>query len=266
MTTSHYEDLEYTKGSRIMPWNPPHQMKVYYYLVDGLLIDTGPANLAHVAEPFFESRNIKQVVLTHIHEDHAGMAKWLQENKKLPVYLHRELLPEALEEPQLAQYRLDIWGRRRAFSGFPLPDSFETEKYRFEVVDTPGHCPYHKAFLLKEKGWLFSGDLVTVLKPTAVFREENLSHMIASLEKVLKLPFETVFCTHNGIIRHGKKLFVRKLNYLSNLQEKVRALRARGLTDDSITRLLFPDYNAQNTFLGLDWSRDFSAYYLVSTL
>ncbi len=264
--TEHYEDLVYTRGSRIMPWNPYKQMNVYYYLLDGLLIDTGPKNLEHLAAAFFESQQIRQVVLTHNHEDHSGMAAWLQEKKMVPVYLHEHSLEEAREESFLSPYRLEIWGSRRAFSALPLPESIRTEKYEFEVIDTPGHCRYHKVLLLKEKGWLFSGDLLTVLMPTAVFREENLSDLIVSLVRVSKLPFETVFCTHNGILEHGKQLFERKLDYLLGLQEQVRALRAKGLTDSVITRMLFPGCDDPNSFLGLDWTLDFSAYNMIATL
>lgn len=257
-----YEDLVYTKGSRRMPWNPKSSMNVYYYLVDGLLIDTGPANLADIAIPFFESNDIKQVVLTHIHEDHAGMASWLQENMQVPVYLHPDSIAEALKEPQLSNYRLDIWGRRRAFTAVPLAEALKSDKYVFDIIDSPGHCRHHKAVLLEEKGWLFSGDLVTVLRPTAVFQDENLSEMILSLQHMLNLPFETVFCAHTGIHQHGKDLFRQKLDYLLKLQKRIRTLRADGLNDIEITRHLFPSHTSLNSII----AQDFSALYIIATL
>lgn len=257
-----YEDLIYTKGSREMPWNPANEMDVYYYLIDGLLIDTGPSNLANISIPFFETQTIKQAILTHIHEDHAGMAYWLQQNKQVPVYLHPDSIAEALKEPQLSDYRLDIWGRRRAFTAAPLAEALKSDNYVFDIIDSPGHYRHHKAVLLREKGWLFSGDLITVLRPTAIFQDENLSEMILSLQHILTLPFATVFCAHTGIHRNGKDLFRHKLDYLLNLQKQVRTLRADGLDDIAITRHLFPGYTSLNSII----AQDFSSLHIIATL
>ena len=62
-------------------------MKVYLYIVDGLLIDTGPSTLPWESSDFL-IHPIQQVALTHIHEDHAGMAAYLQEKIKVPfIYM-----------------------------------------------------------------------------------------------------------------------------------------------------------------------------------
>jgi len=257
-----FDDLVYIRGSRIMPWNPVHKMHVYYYLINGLLIDTGPSSLADQAMAFFQTHTIDQVFLTHIHEDHAGMAYWLEENKKVPIYLHPGSVGDALREPELAPYRLDIWGRRRAFTAAPMPDTISTEEYIFDVIDSPGHCPCHKTLFLRDKGWLFSGDLLSVLKPTTVFHEENLSQMIQSIKIIMELPFHTVFCTHTGILSKGRELFTRKLNYLQQIQQRVKALRMKGFSDEDITSQLFPGSKSSDNLL----AQDFSSRNIVATL
>lgn len=262
MMSFSYEDMICTKGSREMPWNPENEMDIYYYLIDGLLIDTGPSNLADIAIPFFKSNPIKQVVLTHIHEDHAGMAYWLQQNKQVPIYLHPGSLEEALREPELSTYRLHIWGRRRAFKAAPVPDILYSDKYVFDIIDSPGHYHYHKAVLLRDKGWLFSGDLVTVLRPTSIFRDENLSEMISSIHSILGLPFHTVLCAHTGIHQKGRDLFARKLDYLLGLQKQIRELRVSGLNDSEICQKLFPAAASLNSIIALD----FSSLHIVNTL
>lgn len=259
---SSYDDLIYTKGSREMPWNTGNCMDVYYYLIDGVLIDTGPSNLAATAIPFFESNPIKQVVLTHIHEDHAGMAEWLQQNKQIPIYLHPGSLEEAFKEPELTTYRLHIWGRRRAFTAYPVPDVLNSGKYRFDIIDSPGHYRHHKAVFLRDKGWLFPGDLITVLRPTSIFRDENLSDMISSLQRLLHLPFNTVFCAHTGIHENGRDLFSLKLDYLLGLQEQVRKLRAKGWENTKISQKLFPGAASLNSII----AQDFSSLHMVNTL
>jgi glyoxylase-like metal-dependent hydrolase (beta-lactamase superfamily II) len=147
-----WPDIAVWRGMREMPWNRPFMMKVYLYIVDGLLIDTGPSTLARESSDFFNSHPIQQVALTHIHEDHAGMAAYLQEKIKVPFYLHDESIAEALVEPQLSAYRLNFWGRRPAFKAQPMPDVIKCSRYSFQVIDTPGHHPHHKAFLESEQG------------------------------------------------------------------------------------------------------------------
>ncbi|MEN6389169.1 MAG: MBL fold metallo-hydrolase [Syntrophomonas sp.] len=259
---SNHDDLIFTKGSREMPWNPGSCMNVYYYFMDGVLIDTGPSNLADVSIPFFKQHPIQQVVLTHIHEDHSGMAAWLQKNKQVPIYLHPGSLEEALKEPELAAYRIDIWGRRRAFEAAPMPDNLYGDKYIFNIIDTPGHYRHHKAVFLKEKGWLFSGDLITVLRPTAIFSDENLTEMISSIQNLLSLPFNTVLCAHTGIHRNGRDLFTRKLDYLLSLQAQILELRADGLSNVEICQKLFPQSDSLNSVIALD----FSSLNIVATL
>lgn len=42
------------------------------YYLDGLLLDTGPPATAGELAQLFSTLDVRQVVLTHAHEDHAG--------------------------------------------------------------------------------------------------------------------------------------------------------------------------------------------------
>ncbi len=249
-------------GVREMPWNRPFMMKVYLYLADGLLIDTGPSTLALKSSHFFNSHPIQQVALTHIHEDHAGMAAYLQENLQVPIYLHEESIAEAAVEPQLSAYRLEIWGRRPAFKAEPISPEIRSGRHRFKVIDTPGHHPHHKAFLEPEQGWLFSGDLLVTIKPRSVFSGENMSAMISSLEKLAGMDFQTVFCSHTGPRKNGRQLLKEKLDYLLELKDKVQSLRERGWNNEEIDQYLFPECSPLGGITG----GDFSSLNIVSTL
>ncbi|MGI6420731.1 MAG: MBL fold metallo-hydrolase [Syntrophomonadaceae bacterium] len=257
-----WPDIAVWRGMREMPWNRPFMMKVYLYIVDGLLIDTGPSTLARESSDFFNSHPIQQVALTHIHEDHAGMAAYLQEKIKVPFYLHDESIAEALVEPQLSAYRLNFWGRRPAFKAQPMPDVIKCSRYSFQVIDTPGHHPHHKAFLESEQGWLFSGDLLVTIKPRSVFSGENMSAMISSLEKLDKMDFDTVFCSHTGPRNNGRQVLKEKLDYLLGLKDKVQSLRKQGWHDEEIDRYLFPESSPLDNIT----EGDFSSLNIVSTL
>src|SRR5690625_6267910 len=63
-------------------------LSVYIYFVDGLLIDTGPARMAQRLRPLFSKWPIEQVLITHHHEDHTGLAHWLQQTKNVPKRMH----------------------------------------------------------------------------------------------------------------------------------------------------------------------------------
>ncbi|MDN3437872.1 MBL fold metallo-hydrolase [Planococcus sp. APC 3900] len=62
--------------------------KVFVYLVDGMLIDTGAEKLQKELEVFFTDHSFDQVVLTHHHEDHTGNTAWLQQHVEVPFFLH----------------------------------------------------------------------------------------------------------------------------------------------------------------------------------
>jgi len=95
---------------------------VYLYVIDGLLIDSGPRRLKRESSKFFQEHQIDQVVLTHVHEDHSGMAAWLQRKMQVPVYLHEMTIPRAQKRGKYLFYHYLMWGNRPAFDPQPFPE------------------------------------------------------------------------------------------------------------------------------------------------
>jgi len=217
-----------------------NKLPIFLFLVDGLLVDTGPSSLSKEIIRFFQNHEINQVALTHVHEDHCGMAVWLQENKQVPIFLHEDSIDAASREATLPLYRLRIWGKRLPFHAQGMPKEIRTPNHRFHPIDTPGHCANHVVLYEKEKGWLFTGDVFVGIKQHVAFREENLGQMIESLKKLLALEFNTIFCAHSGVITDGYRLLEEKLTFLIELQDKVRTLEAEGMSPRMIDRKLFP--------------------------
>ncbi|MBO8165370.1 MAG: MBL fold metallo-hydrolase [Brevibacillus sp.] len=237
-------------------------LNVYVFLVDGLLIDTGPSRLKHSLIPFFAERPIRQIVLTHHHEDHTGQAAWLKQSLGITPYIHESGIALCQNRPHLPLYRRLFWGSREPFQPQPLPPLVETERFSFEVIHTPGHADDHVALLNREHGWLFSGDLFVMSHPKSMFAFESAPELIRSLRKVLACDFSTLICSHAGILFDGKKLLRAKLNYLEEISGQVTALYQQGLSIKQIQHRLFPGLHPMHVFSRFENS----PYHLVHSI
>lgn len=215
-------------------------MRVHLYYVDGLLVDTGPRRLADGFRRFVELLpGVEQVVLTHLHEDHSGMASEAVA-AGIPVYCHREAAPHTTRPVGLPLYRTAFWRTPRPFVSRPLPERVETERYRFDVIPTPGHAAEHVVLHEPSQGWLFSGDLYLGTRVRTIMREESLPTLMQSIRRVLQLDFDTLFCAHVGPVPDGKAALQAKLDHLEELADKVRELAEQGLSVRAAAKRLFP--------------------------
>ena len=64
---------------------------------------------------------------------------------------------------------------------------------RIEVCHTPGHSPGHMCFWEKERGYLFTGDLVYKDTLFAYYPSTDPEAYLASLERIAALPARKVF-------------------------------------------------------------------------
>ncbi len=215
-------------------------MSVYYFYIDGLLIDTGPSRLSRDFIQFFNSRKVEQAVFTHHHEDHTGMAAWLQKHTDIPLYLHKTGHPQAEMDARLPLYRRIFWGQRKAFRPQDMPEKIETEHHLFDIIHTPGHAHDHVALLERENGRLFSGDLYLTSHPKSMFAFESVPQMVKSIQTVLEYDFEELICSHSGFIADGKGVLREKLNYLTAIEEEVKGLYEQGVPPRQIKKRLFP--------------------------
>lgn len=217
------------------------RLRVYVYAVDGLLIDTGPRSLGRGFRAWTAALPaVDQVVLTHLHEDHSGMAAHVAKTYRVPVYCLKPDGVAAGRPVRLPLYRRVFWGTPAPFVAEPLGATVETERFRFAVIPTPGHAPDHVALHEPEQGWLFSGDLFLGTRVGPIMRDESLPVLMESLRRVLELPFDTVFCAHAGPLPDGRALLARRLAVLAEVQGKVAELAQKGWSVRQVTRRLFP--------------------------
>jgi glyoxylase-like metal-dependent hydrolase (beta-lactamase superfamily II) len=221
---------------------PKFRLDVFLYYVDGLLVDTGPRSLAKDAKPFFLAFPPKQVIVTHLHEDHCGLGFWINlVYPDVPIYVHPDRVDEASRKARLPLYRRIIWGRRDAFKAEPYPGDFiKTDRYSFQIIHVGGHSDDHIILYEPNEGWLFVGDLFLTTRPIVIFHEEKAFQTLAALRKMLSLDFSDLFCAHSGHHKNGRELIAMKKEYLESLQAKVKELKDRGYSVEEIDKILFP--------------------------
>ena len=216
------------------------KLNVHSFAVDGVLIDTGSASLEKEFQPFFKQQEIDQVVITHFHEDHTGCAAFLQRELNLPIYMNDMMLEYCKKKPDYPLYRKVFWGKRRPFHAKAIGKTISSRNAIWDVIDTPGHAIDHLAFLNRETGQLFTGDLYCQEKTKVALREESIPTIIDSLQRVLTYEFGEVFCCHAGYLKDGRAALQRKLDYLLELQGKIIKLYEDGLAPNQISKALFP--------------------------
>ncbi len=233
---------------------PPFQLDIYFFIADGLMIDAGSAHILRKAEKILQNEPIDAVAITHIHEDHTGMAAWLQRARNVPIYIHRNSIEETSRDSNIPLYRRLVWGNRKGFTALPIPACLHTDQYTFDVIEAPGHHKDHVVLHEKDHGWLFTGDLFVSSRQRVAFKDESIYDTIHTLNTMLSLDFDTIFCSHSGVQRKGKEKLKRKLEYFLSIQEQVRILKQKGHTIEEIDKILFPKTNLWTLVSCGEWS------------
>jgi glyoxylase-like metal-dependent hydrolase (beta-lactamase superfamily II) len=221
------------------------------YLVDGLLIDSGPPATASEMVTWCRGRDVRQVVNTHHHEDHAGGDSALRRALGVPIAAPAKAVPALSGLPRLQFYRRVVWGQPDNVEATPLGDVVETAQYRLEVIATPGHSPDHVCFFEPDQGWLFSGDLFIHERARYLRADEDAHQILASLRRVLALRPQLLICSHAGFVEDPCGAIERKIAYWALVTDQARALRREGLSLREVTdRLLGPEGLAGHISLG----------------
>jgi glyoxylase-like metal-dependent hydrolase (beta-lactamase superfamily II) len=187
----------------------------------GIVVDSGPGStlpklLEGLRHHGLEPRDVKHLLLTHIHLDHAGAAGQLAREHGWRVYVHRHgathlLRPERLIESATRIYgaMMDtLWG-----SFEPVPEQQLTVLKGAEtlyIADlevrtcyTPGHAVHHIAYGIGDN--LFSGDVGGVrlqgsshVVPPTPPPDINLEVWRSSVNQLRALNPKRIYPTHFG--------------------------------------------------------------------
>ena len=209
------------------------------YQLGNTIIDTGPSREQAYIDQHFKGQLIERVLLTHHHEDHSGNGQLFENQYNAKIYSHPNNHQQLKKGIKLSPARKMTFGNVDAFNPEPLPSSVGLDNnYRLDTIYTPGHtndlCCFHEP----NQGWLFTGDLYVSNKLKYMTKEENINQWISSIENILSLDFDTVFCSHRAVVQQGKKVLREKLNFFISLQQEVDHLNKKGYSAKKIRQLL----------------------------
>ena len=207
------------------------------YVVDGLLIDSGPPRLQRQVVADLKELSIDQMVVTHHHEDHSGNLRPLQQHWNCPVYAHPRCVQIMAAPPAVSLPEHWLWGAHQAMPGIQaIGQQLETKQYCFEVYHTPGHAEDHICLHEPNEGWLFSGDLYVHHSIQYFVANEDLAAQMQSLRAMMALDFDYFFCGHSLHQTEGKARFQHKLNNFETFVQEAHHWQQQGLPPQQILK------------------------------
>lgn len=213
-----------------------HWEETHCYLLNGtersLLIDTGLGICNIYEEVVRLTGNPVAAVATHIHWDHIGGHKyfpdyyaheeeldWLNGGFPLTIETVREMVIDRCTLPE--NYDVSAY---EMFQGTPQHvlrggEAIDLGGRTIEVFHTPGHSPGHMCFFEREKGWLFTGDLIYKDTLFAYYPSTDPEAYLASLETMAALPVKRVFPAHHSL-DIGPEIILRMRDAFRQLKEE----------------------------------------------
>ncbi|MFW9799666.1 MAG: MBL fold metallo-hydrolase [Candidatus Thorarchaeota archaeon] len=203
-------------------------MWAYSFLIGDTLFDAGCPNAIEEFKEFASGHQIKKVYISHAHEDHSGCCSALADNAEIYA---TPPVAKALREPEeLTDFFVMVWGQPDPVEKvLPMPDRFSVGDLNFGVMPLPGHNEDMVGFYEPENGWLFSADAVPLpSRMRMAMSDENLPQTIATLEKIQELDLTVLFDSHRGPVESPREHIQIRIDYLKDLQNKVKELDEKG--------------------------------------
>ena len=258
-----------------LPNNPLKAINSYIVLSENrnLIIDTG-FNTAECQTELMrglEEINIDlaktDLLITHMHMDHSGLAPFLKKQGVQSVYFSQidgDIFNQTSKRDRFYQTMNLLLGFKsdntlkfgKQFGAKPVePLEFiplsEGNKvvlgdYCFEVVNIPGHTPGHIGLYERKHQLFFCGDhILEPITPNITFwgfEQDILATYMQSLNKVYEYEIDYLFTAHRKIIRNHKKRIKELLgHHEERLQEIMTLLKDGKKTASEMAALMHWD-------------------------
>ncbi len=214
------------------------------------LVDPGPSTCldtlrASLREQGIGPADVRTILLTHIHLDHAGATGTLvRENPDIRVCVHEAGAPHMVDPAKLLHSAGRLYGddMDRLWGEFlPVPEKnvhvlaggerLTVGDRELEVAYTPGHASHHVSFLDRASGVAFVGDTAGVrvgperfvLPPTPP-PDIDLDVWKASVRRIANWQADTLFVTHFGPHEDAADQLESLVEHLDGLAAVARAI------------------------------------------
>ncbi len=230
---------------------------------DGVtLVDPGPASCLPALEEGLRQRgltlrDVRALLLTHIHLDHAGAAGSIVERvPAMRVYVHERGAPHMIDPAKLLASATRLYGDQMdtLWGAFlPVPSAnvnvlqggerVAVAGTTLRVAYTPGHAKHHVSYLDETTGTAYVGDTGGIrvsgdylLAPTPP-PDIDLAAWRQSLDDIEAWQPVSLFLTHFGVVTGAKAHLSRFRDVLARQAEAVRESLAAGNTDEERTQV-----------------------------
>ncbi|WP_256289165.1 MBL fold metallo-hydrolase [Halobellus inordinatus] len=206
--------------------------------------------------------DVRHILPTHAHLDHAGGAGYLAEAcPNATVRTHEIGAPHLVDPERLVAGTKDAVGDLWEYYAEPVPvpesqidplvdgDEIDLGDRTLSVIHAPGHAPHQTIFLDSKDGLLFTGDAAGIYVPerdvvrqTSPPPQFDLEQSLADVRKIEDLEPETLCFGHFGAREYDAALMEQYKRALVEWVEAVRQKRAE-LDDDEAVIDFFANHS-----------------------
>jgi glyoxylase-like metal-dependent hydrolase (beta-lactamase superfamily II) len=239
------------------------------------LVDPGPSTTwpsltGHLRNRGINAADVRAVLITHIHLDHAGVCGVAADAwPNATFYVHERGAPHMADPSKLLVSASRLYGRdmdRLWGEVRPLPpqrmtvvkggESIDAAGRRLDVAYTPGHASHHVSYFDPRHGVAFVGDTAGIRRglnpyvmPPTPPPDIDLDIWRESTRTILGWHPAALFLTHFGPFRDPENQFAKLWERMDDWSRRVRASLDRPGTDEeraaSFTNEIIDDLKTQ---------------------
>jgi glyoxylase-like metal-dependent hydrolase (beta-lactamase superfamily II) len=234
---------------------------------DGLaLIDPGPTSCLETLDLALQAQGLRlsdvtDLLLTHIHLDHAGAAGTIvRRYPKIRVVVHERGAPHMADPDKLLKSATRLYGDRMdelwgEFAAVPEKnmtivsggERIEAGGRTFEIAYTPGHASHHVSYFDRSSGVAFVGDTGGVcvdggyILPPTPPPDIDIDAWRGSVARIETWSPATIFMTHFGPVNSPPPHLQTLMQNLDTMAALVRARLSEPGTDEEQSRRFADD-------------------------
>jgi glyoxylase-like metal-dependent hydrolase (beta-lactamase superfamily II) len=196
-----------------------------YLLGQTAVVDPGPDIAAHVEAIRAAQPQLRTILITHRHGDHAPAAVPLKQVTGAEMLAPKGVLDDAIVDRRIAG------GETLTIDGIDVL-----------VIATPGHTNEHVCFLTSE-GDLFTGDTILGFGTTAIFPPDgHMGDYIRSLGTLREKSPKRIFPAHGPIREDAIALIDEYIAHRLERERQVLEAQASGArTPSQLRERIYPD-------------------------